>query len=333
LEDELQGYKEAKENNNPEQGSREEFLNKVAEAYSGKDVKLNDLIKSDKELAWAEEIASTVENGGENGNGDNFPRTTKEITVQKSDEKEDPQPTVQKQPDDNNPPSVDQAETVGDNDKLKPESQFEEIKAGIEKQQLSKQQTKQLLSAVIKAGGYVSEDANIKVIVEMIGEGKISVSDKKQAEAKKLVEKTEKLSKKKDTLTKAQREFVQSHIALQGIDLNKRQDGFVYKDDGQELSDYAIKQVVGHETKGKYATKTGLIELFQKLHTLDKEVAAQYGFEFKEVKTSTIQKTRTRKATSTQKTTVSQSKAKKDNRGNGEVSNPILDNFMRGSRN
>ena len=98
LEDELQGYKEAKENKNPEQGSREEFLNKVAEAYSGKDVKLNDLIKSDKELAWAEEIASTVENGGENGNGDNFPRTTKEITVQKSDEKEDPQPAPTPEP-------------------------------------------------------------------------------------------------------------------------------------------------------------------------------------------------------------------------------------------
>lgn len=98
LKDELKGYKEASETKEFDPGSREEFLNKVAKAYSGEDVKLNDLIKSDKELAWAEEIASTVENGGENGNGDNFPRTTKEITVRESDEKDDPQPAPTPEP-------------------------------------------------------------------------------------------------------------------------------------------------------------------------------------------------------------------------------------------
>ena len=99
LKDELSGYKEASEAEEFKPGSREEFLNKVAKVYSGKEeVKLNNLIKSDKELAWAEEIARTVENGGENGNGDNFPRTTKEITVQKSDEKEDPQPAPTPEP-------------------------------------------------------------------------------------------------------------------------------------------------------------------------------------------------------------------------------------------
>jgi FtsZ-binding cell division protein ZapB len=362
LKDELKGYKEASETKEFDPGSREEFLNKVAKAYSGEDVKLNDLIKSDKELAWAEEIASTVENGGENGNGDNFPRTTKQITVQKSEEKkaeiEKTPEAVAKHPvldETKTEPAKTEVETLSQpaqpkeeksvdmadpkKDQLTPSEEKQPVVAS--ENQMTPAQVKEMIRDFfqeLEKNGYSLQKAD--VVVQKVASAEIETKttkkkeqvQKKQETAKKLVEKTEKLSKKKDTLTKAQREFVQSHLGLQGIDLNQKQDGFVYKDDGQELSDYAIKQVVGHETKGKYATKTGLIQLFQKLHTLDKEVAAQYGFEFKEVKVAQATVKRSRKSSAVQKTQISKTTAEKSSTSQN-VSGQMVDKFLKSSRN
>lgn len=363
MDDDVPGFKETA-SMTPEQlaqSPKAQFFNKVRSAYSTgeKPAGLNDLIQTSEQAGWAEELAHAVEND----NGNNVPRITKDLIVTSKSEVEKPE--ISKTPETvvqtpvvdatKTEPAKTEVETLSQSAPTKEEKTVDAVEPkkdqltpAEEKQpvvasenQMTPAQVKEMIRDFfqeLEKNGYSLQKAD--VVVQKVASAEIETKttkkkeqvQKKQETAKKLVEKTEKLSKKKDTLTKAQREFVQSHLGLQGIDLNKKQDGFVYKDDGQELSDHAIKQVVGHETKGKYATKTGLIELFQKLHTLDKEVAAQYGFEFKEVKVAQATVKRSRKSSAVQKTQISKTTAEKSSTSQN-VSGQMVDKFLKSSRN
>ncbi len=365
MDDDVPGFKETA-SMTPEQlaqSPKAQFFNKVRSAYSTgeKPAGLNDLIQTSEQAGWAEELAHAVEND----NGNNVPRITKDLIVTSKSEvekteisktpetvvqtpvvdatKTEPAKTEVETPSQSAPvkevKSVDVAEPK--KDQLTPSEEKQAVVASEDSKpnQMTPAQVKEMIRDFfqeLEKNGYSLQKAD--VVVQKVASAEIKTKtskkkeqvQKKQETAKKLVEKTEKLSEQKDTLTKAQREFVQSHLGLQGIDLNKKQDGFVYKDDGQELSDHAIKQVVGHETKGKYATKTGLIELFQKLHTLDKEVAAKYGFEFKEVKVAQATVQRSRKSSAVQKTQTSKTTAEKSSTSQN-VSGQMMDKFLKSS--
>ncbi len=317
LKDELKGYADAqlKKPEELQPDSREAFLNTVGNAYaSGKVDGLNDLIKSDKELAWANEIAHTVEVGGENGNGDNFPRIKKNIEItgyegekstvaqkQSIQKDNDAKPDVVPKKTDEQKPTEEFVKdpSVQSPDSLKVENQqLKERLAQVEKQYLEISGNQKELSGTqkelfgllkeiaeaTKTGKLVEPtDAQIEAVQKTVG------SDSAE-QAESLKNNVKEHNKKNKDLTDEQAAFVQRHPGLQGISLNQ-EEKFVFLDNGEEVSKDELKRIVGADKanqelapkakvqaeKSTYAKAGNLKKLFKKLSTLEPEVAAKYG--------------------------------------------------------
>ncbi len=260
LEDELSGYKEAKDTKEFEPGSREEFLNKVAKVYSGKEEgKLNNLIISDKELTWANEIARVVENGGENGNGDNFPKTTKEIIVQESQKKEDHQPAPTPGP--AHQPAEEPEKVPGKNGNKKDKSG--------KKKRNSKQEIAIVIN-VINSNKAESLAVNQENVANVVKNAMSDISEEKQpkiqARLQELNKGVESYSKDENKLTEAQAQLRKEHPEIfEEFTLND-QNKPVNKEGEIVKADEIRKKLGLKENNGelyKAATQKGMIAILK----------------------------------------------------------------------